>query len=496
MNKIYYVAHQLKLGIKERHIVLFLFSTACLIRLLPELISYPYPIGYDVINYYIPVTTNFSEHWAQVSTQFPLYALLLNITRIATDISPHQTVVMMAILMFGFFALAIFFLARKLMKLNIKYSLYLAFFVIFQTAVLRTTWDLHRDIFALSTMLFTFSLLHNERREGSIFNWKLLAIVMILSAVTAISDRMIGLLFTASLLIYSAIVKSKTTILCALIAIGFVGFAMSSSNNVFYDVVHSNTESTISDLSSGARAPYRSYTPANLLVLFVIVNGLLIPTGIVGIRVLRNNLLKITWVITSVLSFSWLVFPKTETLVADRWIILSGIFLSIFAAYGVIYIMQRVNTHLSEKTSSVIFLSFLGIFITIGIGYTIMPYHTPFILYSIAREKIETFVPVTMQFNSLDTKDNDKILSAISWINNNTNQNAIIIGEKDWRGFMELYLKDNRHFRYSDNLKNLSESLEQSKQSKAAIYMIRYSNYKNVTRPVYSNGLFSIDNVK
>jgi hypothetical protein len=496
MNKIYYVAHQLKLGIKERHIVLFLFSTACLIRLLPELISYPYPIGYDVINYYIPVTTNFSEHWAQVSTQFPLYALLLNITRIATDISPHQTVVMMAILMFGFFALAIFFLARKLMKLNIKYSLYLAFFVIFQTAVLRTTWDLHRDIFALSTMLFTFSLLHNERREGSIFNWKLLAIVMILSAVTAISDRMIGLLFTSSLLIYSAIVKSKTTILCALIAIGFVGFAMFSSNNVFYDVVHSNTESTISDLSSGARAPYRSYTPANLLVLFVIVNGLLIPTGIVGIRVLRNNLLKITWVITSVLAFSWLVFPKTETLVADRWIILSGIFLSIFAAYGVIYIIQRVNTHLSEKTSSVIFLSFLGIFITIGIGYTIMPYHTPFILYSIAREKIETFVPVTMQFNSLDTKDNDKILSAISWINNNTNQNAIIIGEKDWRGFMELYLKDNRHFRYSDNLKNLSESLEQSKQSKAAIYMIRYSNYKNITRPVYSNGLFSIDNVK
>ena len=94
MNKIYYVAHQLKLGIKEKHIVLFLFSTACLIRLLPEVISYPYPIGYDVINYYIPVTTNFSEHWAQVSTQFPLYALLLNITRIATDISPHQTVVM------------------------------------------------------------------------------------------------------------------------------------------------------------------------------------------------------------------------------------------------------------------------------------------------------------------------------------------------------------------------------------------------------------------
>ena len=43
------------------------------------------------------------------------------------------------------------------------------------------------------------------------------------------------------------------------------------------------------------------------------------------------------------------------------------------------------------------------------------------------------------------------MMSAISWINKNTQPNAIIIGEKDWRGFMELYLQDHRNFRFSDD---------------------------------------------
>ncbi len=35
------------------------FLTAIALRLTPELMAYPYPLGYDVINYYIPVITNF-----------------------------------------------------------------------------------------------------------------------------------------------------------------------------------------------------------------------------------------------------------------------------------------------------------------------------------------------------------------------------------------------------------------------------------------------------
>jgi len=68
---------------------------------------------------------------------------------------------------------------------------------------------------------------------------------------------------------------------------------------------------------------------------------------------------------------------------------------------------------------------------------------------------------VTMQFNSLDIQDNDNLLLAIAEINENTEHNAIIVGEPHWRGFMELYLKDDRIYHYSNDPLALATSLEQ-----------------------------------
>jgi hypothetical protein len=66
-----------------------------------------------------------------------------------------------------------------------------------------------------------------------------------------------------------------------------------------------------------------------------------------------------------------------------------------------------------------------------------------------------------MQFNSVDIRDNDNLLSAISYINKNTEFNAIIVGEPHWRGFMELYLKDDRIYHFSNDPLALATTLEQ-----------------------------------
>ena len=103
--------------------------------------------------------------------------------------------------------------------------------------------------------------------------------------------------------------------------------------------------------------------------------------------------------------------------------------------------------------------SVLAVFVAIGFTYTILPYDNPFILIGVAQSSIENFSPVTMQFNSIDVKDSSKLTSAIDWINRNTEPVAVIVGEKHWRGFMELYLEDERIYRFSDDTKDLAESL-------------------------------------
>jgi hypothetical protein len=57
-----------------------------------------------------------------------------------------------------------------------------------------------------------------------------------------------------------------------------------------------------------------------------------------------------------------------------------------------------------------------------------------------------------MQYNSISLPESRSLLSAIDWINNDTNTAAgsVIMGSKHLRGWMELELKE-RTFLFADN---------------------------------------------
>src|SRR5207247_5316404 len=86
-------------------------------------------------------------------------------------------------------------------------------------------------------------------------------------------------------------------------------------------------------------------------------------------------------------SFSLIVFPFDESLVADRWIGLLGIFLSIFAGYGLYQLVLRLNIRRptnrvstsgantparSSPASTMLSYFILGIFIIMCISYEIL----------------------------------------------------------------------------------------------------------------------------
>jgi len=286
-------------------------------------------------------------------------------------------------------------------------------------------------------------------------------------------------------MIYAGITRDKIVILCVLVASSSFLLAILPSQNTF----HINIQRFSKASPITIVPPNDQYNQINLLILFGVINGLLIPTGIIGFKVVKNKLLKIPLLIVIVVSFSWVVFPDMKSLVADRWIIVSGIFFSFFAACGILHIVQRLG---SQRVVTAIFLSVSGIFAIMGIAYAIMSQDMPFILYAVTRNNIETFVPVTMQANSVGIKDTDKIINAVSWINNNTDQNAIITGDKSLRGWMEMDLKENRTYFFSENLNNkfLDKVIEEHKN----IYLVAYIKEPNSTSisEVYSNGKFNI----
>ncbi|MDQ3976146.1 MAG: hypothetical protein M3264_06450 [Thermoproteota archaeon] len=436
-----------RLFTSEKHTVLVVFILCIALRAVPELMAYPYPIGYDVINYYIPTVTNFEDKWDIVSKQFPLYVTFLYLVSITTGLPAHPVVVAVIIGMTGIFGISLFYLGRTLLKLGISHSAYIAIFAIVQLAVLRTTWDFHRDIFALTMMMFVFSLF-SRKNAG----WKPLALILVLATLIVAADRMVGALFSVSLVVYAIVTRRRDAALTGIFAIVmFYALAVPTQS------VPNITTITSTEIPQNNNELKEFYNPADLLIFFVVVNGLLVAAAAIGFLKMRNSLLlKIPLLICLIGSFSWLLFPENRYLLADRWIILAGIFLSVFAGYGVLHLVRNL------KKRSAIAGFILGAFAVLGVSYAVIPHHSASAIYGIVGVHAKNLPPVTMQFNSIDVEDNDELLSTIAWINENTEQDAVIVGESHLRGFMELYLEDNRMYHFSEDPPTFAETLSKS----------------------------------
>ncbi|MDR4511878.1 MAG: hypothetical protein MRJ93_09275 [Nitrososphaeraceae archaeon] len=178
---------------------------------------------------------------------------------------------------------------------------------------------------------------------------------------------------------------------------------------------------------------------------------------------------------------SWIVLPNTNLLLPDRWIILSGLFLSIFSFFGLIsliYKSQKLRNHIMFS----VILSFL---IIIGLAYMVMPNNQPFPIYAVFREHTDFFIPASMQTNVVDIDHNQDLLTAIEWINKNTQSNATIYGENHLKGWMKVTLKGNRTFdTYNNNMVN-----------KEVIYLIDHKIKNQINQDVdilFTKGNFNI----
>jgi hypothetical protein len=440
----------------EKHAMLVVFILCVALRAAPELMSYPYPIGYDVINYYIPTVTNFEDKWDTVSKQFPLYVTFLYLLSITTGLPAYSVVVAVVIVMTGIFGISLFYLGRTVLKLGISHSAFIAIFAILQLAVLRTTWDLHRDIFALSIMIFVFSLLSRKNAGG-----KPLALILVLTILTVAADRMVGALFSVSVAVYAIVTRRRDIALTGIIAIGmFYALAVPTQSTPDIKTI------TTAEILQNNNELKEFYNPANLLIFFVVINGLLVAAAAIGFLNMKNTLLKIPLLVCLIGSFSWLAFPENRHLLADRWIILAGIFLSVFAGYGILHLIRN----LKKRFTIAGFI--LGAFAVLGLSYAVIPHHSASALYGIIGVHAENLPPVTMQFNSIDVEDNDDLLSTIAWINKNTELDALIVGENHWRGFMELYLEDKRTYHFSEDPQAFAETLINRGQK---VYLIEFN---------------------
>jgi len=444
MNKVSILQVKNKIRNSNKFSYLIVFSVAAILRLVAEILALPYPIGYDVLNYYLPVMKNFDGYWSTTSNQFPLYVSLLYAISEVFRADPRLVISTSIVLVFGFFSLVIFLIGKKLLHLNNLQCIFLSVFVTFQVAVLRTSWDLHKDMFAL-TLTF-FCLLYISKIPN--ISKKMIAVIGSLSILSVLADRMIGLLLSLTLIVSSFVKRDRRLAIAVIFVILIYGLSLQANyENIGYNL-KMGANNTINEI----------YNPVNLIVLFLVMNAILLPSGIIGFIKSRLIIFKIPLLISLIGSFTWIIFPNTSAFLPDRWIVIFSIFLSLFSGYGFITLIENRRIAISNKKLNN-YLIILIPFIFLGSAFAASPNNSYVNIYGAFHQFIGPYGPLTMQYNSISLPESRSLLSVIDWINNNANtpEGSVIMGSKHLRGWMELELKG-RTFLFADNNTRLLES--------------------------------------
>jgi hypothetical protein len=285
----------------------------------------------------------------------------------------------------------------------------------------------------------------------------MMAVITSLSIFSVLADRMIGFLLTLSIIVFSFVKRERILALIAL----FISIVYTISLIANFGTIASNME-----LVANADKINQIYNPLNLIVLFLVMNGILLPTGIVGLVKSKINMFKIPFFISLVGSFSWIVFPNTSAFLPDRWITIFSIFLSLFSGYGFVLLIENKYIAISHRKLNN-YLVILIPFIFVGSAFAMSPNNSYLNIYGVFHAYIGQYIPLAMQYNSISLPESRSLLSLIDWINNYTPEGSFIMGSKHLRGWMELEL-ENRTFLFSDNNTKLLHSNKYSE-----LYLLR-----------------------
>jgi len=143
--------------------VLFLsFVFGFVVRLIPEFLSFSYPIGFDSIFYVWRVQSGVVWYdWSSVFSTWLIYAILVSLFNV-TRVNPFVLVKFAAALLFGFNACGIYYFATKALGWTTKKGLLAAVFFSFQMAALAFSSNFYRSMLGLGILLFALPLIKDE----------------------------------------------------------------------------------------------------------------------------------------------------------------------------------------------------------------------------------------------------------------------------------------------------------------------------------------------
>jgi hypothetical protein len=421
-------------SLRTVHAGLLAFVLGAAIRAVPELAAGPNLIGNDTMLYAGLLTRATSCLTAASSlaqgTSPLLFLMLCPFGKIANPILVMKAT---PIVLFGLLAGSLFYFLTRALKRNVTEAILVTVFVLIQTATLRISWDLHRNVLALSLLLF---LLASLKPKVSSFR---AAFLLLLSALVFASHELVGILMTlivVLLVVFRARVLPEKTALFLIpgFAAAFLWFVLVVSRipaPEFQTLLVSQSQVSL--------------LTAPEIAFFTVLFLPLIPLAIIGWR--SNSILSAWLGVTGVLGFSPLLPSPVALAIWDRWMLMLIFPVGIIAGIGLVRIPKMLLDHIPGVTRKIrpyatacILIAIFFPFVVVAHGFMTAPPEHPFFVFDnpVLWRAGSSGIPSTMQSNTVDFAMASDIQRVLEWLTVRMNSTSVLLTHDAFYGYALL----------------------------------------------------------
>ncbi|MBS7646796.1 hypothetical protein KEJ24_03040 [Candidatus Bathyarchaeota archaeon] len=445
------------------------FSVGFAVRMVPELLAFPYPIGFDTVYYAAFMKSGVIwPHWTAFFTTSWLFpAISVSLYKVVGG-DPFMLLKVLAPLLFGLNVAGIFWLARKMLDWDVRTSLLTGLFFTVQLASLRISWDLLRNLLGLGFLLFTLSFIKSLDKRRSFLCFVLFSLFSVFAheyaAVTLtflVSGSILWSLFKGEDLaksrrLFFAFLPTLVVFLAGLYLRFFpiryrietnvidAGDAVYASVGKFFFLTNYLSVRTSVDM-------YASYFDITLSVAMLFCLLYLSYIFLVWKGFFKNRILSLWTFLLSVGAFGCLVFPFCALQYWHRWMFMLVYPFMFYAVNGMKKCRQWC-TGLRFATRKVLGMSCITVLL--GCVYLATP-----VLMSTVNVGLFSFNPVNKYFSFAPTvpyQDVDSVADAMVWLDKNLGANDCLLIHHAFLFWGQLYLSRSHTLIHFENDLNMA----------------------------------------
>lgn len=495
--------------------LLLSFLVPLIVRAIPEIVSFPWPLGFDTIQLYAPFI-----YFCQVYGFFPvlsyyifaqqspfLFLALIGGLGVLSGADPFLVMKTAAPFIGGFLGFSVFYFCNRFLGWKDEKSLFCAILSSVYFVALALLWTNFRNVLGLG---FFFLAISETRSLGTRKGFTLFLLFTLLCVISHDIVTLILFVVTTYLILawfydkYKRKIPSQThvlaslssgAIICAILALFYTGkFNLSgsvnfSTSNISYSFGYLVTPTRFSVLtdylsSNFSVSSYPSYIYMGHLILFFFLfcYALLLPFTFLGYfrcrpldaatllllvasfmpLVLPHSSLPYWWRWMGMLSFTFTIYATNSLFPSGEETIAMKILKSVFNRSTRLSRYQnhssgRARFNLSRKKVIFVFVILVSI---LSFTFMAFPYEQPFPYFT--NSEIQLYSITTMQQNTLPVSESGDAVLATAWLNWNMPTNSCLIASDRLFGYAELNVHLRPIYQYTGLNTGLSDALEQA----------------------------------